>query len=172
MSKIVFFNKYNSKPIEKGTDFTGMEEVCNQQAAEECEINNLLHQFEVGDISQLPVVREAVYNDIMINPQTFAEAKAYIKKVEDDFFSLPKETQRKFGDIKTYVNDISKMALGDPATLQKYNNLEVSSPQGFADVNSTSSPGSASLSISRGDSENTSSVVKTPDNQGFAEKGE
>lgn len=168
MTKPQFYNKYNSKPIKDGTSFKGQPEVCNQQAAEECEISKLLYQFEAGEINELPVVREAQYNDQFITPQSFEEAKSMIDKVNNDFYSLPIETQRQFKDVKNYVSELHKMALGDVATLNKYTNFSVSSPL-KADVNSSSS-GNSSSSISRGDSEIGSTDVKANDTDSFAGK--
>lgn len=161
MAKIQFFNRYSSKPISDGTSFVGDPEVCNQQAAEECEINRLLHQFEAGEIDSLPVVRDSQYNDVLITPDSYQSAKAMIDKVSSDFYSLPVETQRQFGDIQTYVSDLAKISQGDVSTIEKYKNFSVNSPV-QPDVNSSSS-GTASSSISRGDSEISSSNVKASD---------
>lgn len=167
MTKPQFYNKYNSKPIKDGTSFKGQPEVCNQQAAEECEISKLLYQFEAGEINELPVVREAQYNDMFITPQSFDEAQAMIDKVKSDFYSLPVETQRQFKDVKNYVSELHKMALGDTATLNKYTNFSVSPI--ISEVDSSSS-GRSSSSISRGDSEIGLSDIKATNNDSFAGK--
>lgn len=146
-----FYNRYNPKPIKDGTSFVGHEEVCNQQASDEVELIKMLNDFAEGNISQLPVVREAVYNDVLITPKSFQEAKDLIDKVKNDFYTLPKETQRRFGNIETYVKDTCAIAQGDAVTLAKYSNFEVS-PVVKQDVN-FASEGTSSSSISRGDSE-------------------
>lgn len=161
---VKFFNRYQPKPIKIGTDFTGHTEVCNQQAKDECEINKILYQYEAGDIDTLPVVREAVYNDVMITPTNYQQAMDMIEKVKSDFYALPKDLQRQFGNVDRYVEDINKMALGDVETLQKYKNFSVTSPNMTnSDVNS-SSPGVSSSSISGSDSEIGSTDLKASDN--------
>lgn len=169
MTKINFYNRYNPKPLEKGTDFTGQEEVCNQLAAEECEINKLLNQYAEGQIDELPVVRDVQYNDVMITPQSYEDAIGLIKKVENDFYSLPKDVQRQFGDVKTYVSDITKISAGDSETLAKYGNFTVTSPlQNGAEFNG--SAGTSSSSLSASDSEKVQPVSNTPSLEGFAGK--
>lgn len=115
-----FFNKYNPKPIAKGLDFSGHEEVCNQQLATECEVRNIMAQFEAGKITDLPAVRQPEYNSEFITPQSFLEAKNMIKSVENDFYSLPKELQRQFGDINTYIKDLYDISQGKSETIAKY----------------------------------------------------
>lgn len=115
-----FHNRYNSKPIGKGLDFTGHPEVCNQQLAEECEIRSIIDRFDNYQITDLPAVRTPVYNSEFITPTTFEDAKAMIKKVEQDFYSLPKDMQRQFGDLHTYVKDMYDISQGNQMTIAKY----------------------------------------------------
>lgn len=154
------FNRYNSKPIDLGTDFTGHEEVCNQQLAEECEIRSIIEQYEAGKIQDLPAVRQPVYNDSFITPQTYDEALALVNGVKEDFFNLPVDLQRKFGDINTYIKDMFDISQGKSETIAKYQGFNI------ANVNQSSvSPelvqnsgtdfegasGTSSSSISRSD---------------------
>lgn len=164
------FNRYSPKPLSKGTDFSGRAEVCNQLMAEECEIKKLLYDYEKGVTSTLPVVRDAQYNDVMITPTSYEEAKAMVDKVNSDFFSLPADVQRQFGNIETYVSDLSKIANGDSATIAKYNKFSISSPLDGAQ--SIGASGTSSLSLSRSDSENSSSSLKPSNEVGFAESKE
>ena len=172
MAKTTFYNRYNPKPMPKGTDFTGHPEVCNQLAAEECEISKILHQYENGEISKLPVVREAQYNDVMITPKSFEEAKQLVDSVTNDFMSLPKDIQRQFGSLENYVADIGKIATGDEKTLAKYSqfsNFSVNSPQKEASDGSTSAAsGISSSSLSRSDSENVSTSINASPIEDFA----
>ena len=169
-----FYNRYSPKPLSCGTDFTGHKEVCNQLAAVECEINKLLHQFESGEISNLPVVRDSVYNDVMITPQSFDEAKSLIDSVTNDFMTLPKDIQRQFGSIDNYVKDISKIAQGDASTIAKYKdfkNFTVNgSPSTEIDGNKSVASGNPSSSISRSDSENVSTSLNNSPSVDFAGK--
>lgn len=172
MAKITFFNRYQPKPFEKGTDFSQHTEVCNQLAAEECEISKILHSFESGDISQLPVVREAQYNDVLITPKSFEDAKQLVDSVTNDFMSLPKDLQRQFGSIENYINDIGKIASGDETTLAKYSafsNFSVKSPSSDGVIQNSS--GSSSSSISRSDSENVSTSSNSSPVKDFADGG-
>lgn len=173
---VKFYNRYNPKPFNVGTDFTNHAEVCNQLAAEECEINRLLHQFESGEISQLPVVRDAQYNDVLITPKSFEDAKALVDSVTNDFMSLPKDIQREFGSLENYVNDIGKIAIGDSSTLAKYSafkNFKVNSASP-SDVNSDGNisvaSGSSSSSISRGDNETVSTALNSSPSVDFVGK--
>lgn len=168
MSKPKFFSPYSPKPIGKGTDFTGQDEVCNQLAAEECEIKKLLYDYEAGNINELPVIRQSTYNDVDITPQSYEAAKELIDKVNSDFATLPKETQRQFGTIQNYLSDLPKLAKNDPVTMQKYSKFRVSGSQDTATT--SEAEGTSSSSLSRGDSEiSIISGNSAPDN-GFAEQ--
>lgn len=154
MAKTTFHNRYNPKEITQGLDFTNHAEVCNQQLAEECEIRSIIEQFETGKISDLPAVRQPVYNDKFITPQTYDEALALIESVKTDFYNLPVETQRKFGDIQNYISDMYKIANGDSATLTKYNGYNVGQEVSVSQTESVSVPDTSdtsSSSLSRGD---------------------
>lgn len=152
MTKPKFFSQYNSKPISNGTDFTGQDEVCNQLAAEECEIKKLLYDYEAGNINELPVCREATYNSVDITPQSYEAAKELIDKVNNDFMTLPKETQRQFGTIQNYLTDLPKLAKNDPVTMQKYSKFRVS--ESHSNATTSVAEGKNSSSLSRGDSGN------------------
>lgn len=167
-----FYNRYNPKPIKDHTSFVGHPEVTNQQASDEVELIKMLNDFAEGNINELPVVREAVYNDVYITPQSFEEAKALIDKVNTDFYSLPKETQRKFGDVNKYVKELSLIAKGDSETLAKYGNFSVVSPdlKENQDVILQASSGISSSSISRGDSDIGSTNLKANNNDSIAGK--
>lgn len=159
---LVFRGRCNRVDVtkEKGTNFKGHKEVCNQQAAEEVEIKNLLYQYEQGQIDQLPVVRPAQYNDVLLTPQSYEQAKELINSVEYDFYSLPVEEQRKFGNIQTYVADICKMANGDVNTINKYK-VNVSPLNTSVDGTIQGAAGTTSSSISRSDSGISSETVKS-----------
>ena len=68
------FNRYNPKPLNAGLDFTGHDETCNQQLASECEIRNILTQFENGSINDLPRVRPLTYKENVISPDVYLDA--------------------------------------------------------------------------------------------------
>lgn len=173
---VKFYNRYNPKPFDVGTDFTNHPEVCNQLAADECEINKLLHQFESGEISQLPVVREAQYNDVLITPKSFEDAKALVDSVTNDFMSLPKDIQRQFGSLENYINDIGKIAAGDSQTLAKYSafknfTVNAASPSDLiSDGNISVASGMPSSSISRGDNETVSTALDSSPSVDFVGK--
>lgn len=126
------FNRYNPKPTNVGTDFTGHEEVCNQQLAEECEIRTIIEQYEAGKIQDLPAVRQPVYNDAFITPQSYDEALSLVNGVKEDFYNLPVDLQRKFGDINTYLKDMFDISQGKSETIAKYQGFNI------ANVNQTS----------------------------------
>lgn len=158
-----FHNCYDPKPISPGLDFTGMDEVCNQQLAEECEIRNIISQFEAGKIQDLPAVRQPLYNDQFITPKSFEEAKNLVEKVKNDFYSLPVDVQRQFGDFNGYLQDTYNIAQGDEATIARYNafnaqsvaNVDTSVSQPLAepisDINSQAPASNPSSSLSAGD---------------------
>lgn len=163
------YNRYNSKPITDGLDFTGHEEVCNQQLAEECEVRTIMEQYNSGLIQDLPAVRQPVYNSEFITPQSYEQAKAMVDQVKQDFFNLPPETQRKFGNIETYLTDMFKISQGDNLTMQKYQGCNIASDefgknavssatQPVADVDLADASGSSSSSISRSDTKTSSEV--------------
>lgn len=156
------FNRYNPKPPALGLDFTGHDEVANQQLAEECEISKILNKYADGVIDQVPVVRDVHYNDKFITPESFSEAKAMIDKVKTDFYSLPVETQRKFGDINTYVSDLYQMAQGNSNIIAKYNNINVPvvSSDLKSDTDLTGASEYPSSSLSGGDTKTDTSAVK------------
>lgn len=161
-------NRYNPKPFAKGIDFTGHDEVANQQMASECEIRTILERYVDGTSDELPVVREAVYNDQFITPQTYNDAKSLIDKVKHDFCSLPVETQRKFGDFDTYVKDVYAMSQGNSEVIAKYSNLNVPVSTSNNDVVSSvktdtdlsGASGNSSSSLSRGDTNSDNTALK------------
>lgn len=156
------FNRYNSKPLNQGISFIGHDEVANQQMADECEVRTLLNRYSAGVIDELPVAREAVYNDQFITPQSYEQAKKMIDKVKMDFYSLPVEQQRQFGDLQTYVKDIYDMSQGKADTIAKYQRIQVAQQQqqvadvspAVAGIDLTDSSGSPSSSLSRSDTNN------------------
>lgn len=156
------YNRYNPKPISFGLDFTGHEEVCNQQLAEQCEVRNIMEQYNNGLIRDLPAVRQPVYNSEFITPQSFEQAKAMVDSVKNDFCNLPAETQRRFGSVENYIQDMYKIAQGDNNTILKYRDCNIdkneigknavsSELEPNSDVNLTDASGSSSSSISRSD---------------------
>ena len=85
-----------------------------QEDAESVKIENILHQVAMGDLNALKQ-REASYIDSTTMPKSLREAQEIIIKAKDEFYKMPLEVRKEFGNSPDqYVSE-----MGTPEFLEK-----------------------------------------------------
>ena len=68
-----------------------------QADAESCKIENILHAVAMGDLNALRQ-REVTYGDATTMPKTLMEAQNLVIKMKDEFYKMPLEIRKEFGN--------------------------------------------------------------------------
>lgn len=68
-----------------------------QVDAESCKIENILHAVAMGDLNALKQ-REVTYGDATTMPKTLMEAQNLVIKMKDEFYKMPMEIRKEFGN--------------------------------------------------------------------------
>lgn len=119
------FSKSNGSAREDHVTLTVGPSMTRQEFAEECDINNIMQKYDAYLSDPMKSVREPIYYDFTVMPDSLMGAMDVILQGEQAFYSLPAKVRKEFDNNAAAFVDFAS----DPANAEQMREWGLGAPE-------------------------------------------